>query len=60
MGISWLSELIHVELHADHSDVDTCRLAVEVKRIKVRESLLKGMISTIDLLVQASSNQIFL
>jgi hypothetical protein len=30
MGISWLSEGIHFELHGDHKDVSECNVGVEV------------------------------
>jgi hypothetical protein len=30
MGLSWLSEIIHFELHGDHTKLSSCSLASEV------------------------------
>ncbi len=30
MGISWMSEYIHAELHGDHTNMESCNLYVEV------------------------------
>jgi hypothetical protein len=30
MGISWLSECIHIEVHSDHARLTSCNFALEV------------------------------
>ena len=32
MGISWISECIHVELHGDHAKMETCNIYIEVNK----------------------------
>jgi len=31
MGITWIGECIHVELHGDHSEIEECNFYSEVK-----------------------------